>query len=209
MLQAPAANANAPAPRGESPAARAFLRVRASILCTVSDPLPYRLACLCDLRDDAGRVLLLRRAKAPNLGLCSPIGGKLDMERGESPAECAQREIREEAGLDVPLERLHLLGLITERAYEGRGHWLLFYYRLRGAVAVRPQVMREGTLEWHREEDLEALPLPQTDRRIIWPLVRRHEGNASQQPGFFAVHIDCSRGEDQMTWAVHHSIPPR
>lgn len=173
------------------------------------DPLPYRLACLCDLRDERNRVLLLRRAKAPNLGLCSPIGGKLDMQRGESPAECAQREIREEAGLDLPLDRLHLLGLISERAYEGRGHWLLFYYRVLGTVSVRPQVMREGSLEWHRESDLETLPLPETDRRIIWPLVRRHEGSLHQRPGFFAVHIDCSDGDENMTWAVHHSLPPQ
>ncbi len=172
------------------------------------EPLPYRLACLCDLRDDQGRVLLLRRIKAPNLGLCSPIGGKLDMIAGESPAECARREIHEEAGLDVPLDRLHLLGLISERSYEGRGHWLLFYYRVLGPVAVRAQVMREGTLEWHREDELESLPLPETDRRIIWPLVRSHEGGTAQRPGFFAVHVDCSRGDGQMTWAVHHSIPP-
>lgn len=171
--------------------------------------LPYKLACLCDLRDDQGRVLLLRRVKAPNLGLCSPIGGKLDMESGESPAECARREIEEEAGLDVPLDRLHLLGLISERAYEGRGHWLLFYYRVLGPVVVRPQLMREGSLEWHREEDLDSLPLPETDRRIIWPLVREHEGDATRRPGFFAVHIDCSQGDGRMTWSVHHSIPPQ
>src|SRR5438874_1790695 len=84
-------------------------------------PLPYKLACLCDLRDDQGRILLLRRAKEPNKGLCSPIGGKLDMTIGESPARCAQREIREEAGLDIPIDRLHLMGLISEAAFEGRG----------------------------------------------------------------------------------------
>ncbi|HRJ49981.1 MAG TPA: NUDIX hydrolase, partial [Phycisphaerales bacterium] len=71
--------------------------------------MPYRLACLCDLRDERGRILLLRRAKAPNQGLCSPIGGKLDVSTGESPAQCARREIMEEAGIDVPIERLRLV----------------------------------------------------------------------------------------------------
>lgn len=172
--------------------------------------LPYRLACLCDLRDVQGRVLLLRRSKAPNLGLCSPIGGKLDMESGESPAQCAQREIREEAGLDIALDRLHLFGLISERAYEKRGHWLLFYYRVLGPVDVAAQDMDEGRLDWHDPAHLENLPLPETDRRIIWPLIRAHEAGPSGKPGFFAVHIDCSRGDGaHMTWTVDQSIPGR
>lgn len=171
------------------------------------DPLPYRLACLCDLRDAQGRVLLLRRAKAPNLGLCSPIGGKLDMDLGESPAQCAVREIREEAGIDVPAARLHLLGMISERAYERRGHWLMFLYRVLGPVEVTPTVMREGSLEWFDEGEIPSLPLPETDRRIIWPLVRKHEGEGDRH-GFFAVHIDCSGGEAGMTWTVDQSMLP-
>jgi len=163
--------------------------------------LPYKLACLCDLRDAQGRVLLLRRLKAPNQGLCSPIGGKLDMTVGESPARCAQREIEEEAGIHVPIERLHLLGLISEAGYEAKGHWLLFYYRVMGAVEVPEQDMREGRLEWHHEREIESLPLPDTDRQIIWPLVREHETlGPGGKPGFFAVHIDCTG--PRMTWQV-------
>ncbi len=166
--------------------------------------LPYRLACLCDLRDDRGRVLLLRRIKAPNKGLCSPIGGKLDMTRGESPAGCAIREIQEEAGLDIPIERLHLLGLISECAFEGAGHWLLFYYRVLGPVRVEPQTMREGHLDWYDPADIDSLPLPETDRQIIWPLVRRHESSGpGGRPGFFALHIDCSAGD--VRWTVQQS----
>jgi len=170
--------------------------------------LPYKIACLCDLRDERGRILLLRRLKAPNQGLCSPIGGKLDMTTGESPAQCARREILEEAGIDVPIERLHLMGLIAETAFEGRGHWLLFYYRVLGAVKVEPREMREGKLEWFEPDEIDSLPLPQTDRRIIWPLVRKAEArtrtgpDGEARPGFFAVHIDCTGGDDRMTWTV-------
>lgn len=166
-------------------------------------PLPYKIACLCDLRDAKGRILLLRRLKAPNQGLCSPIGGKLDMTTGESPAQSAQREILEEAGIEVPIDRLHLTGLISEAAFEGRGHWLLFYYRVLGPVEVEAKEMREGKLEWFEPSQVDALPLPQTDRRIIWPLVKRADERARNgRPGFFAVHIDCSRGDDDMRWVV-------
>lgn len=173
--------------------------------------LPYKLACLCDLRDDQGRVLLLRRLKAPNQGLCSPIGGKLHTDAGESPAECARREIMEEAGLDIPLHRLHLMGLISEAAFEGRGHWLLFLYRVLGTVEVEPRDMREGRLEWFHPSQINALPLPDSDRHIIWPLIRRLEpAHPGQRPGFFAVHIDCTgeaRGEP-MRWFVQQETPP-
>jgi 8-oxo-dGTP diphosphatase len=167
--------------------------------------LPYRLACLCDLRDKDGRILLLRRARDPNRGLCSPIGGKLDMVSGESPAQCARREIQEEVGLDIPIDRLHLVGLISECAYEGQGHWLLFMYRVLGPVEVEPHDMREGRLDWFAWDELEALPLPQSDREVIWPLVRRHEpAGPDQRPGFFAVHIDCRSHGDEPGKMISH-----
>lgn len=173
-----------------------------SMNATGSSPaLPYRLACLCDLRDERGRVLLLRRAKSPNFGLCSPIGGKLDVELGESPAQCAQREIHEEAGIEVPIDRLHLIGLVSEQAFEGKGHWLMFVYRVLGPVVVTQTQIREGTLEWFEPEQIDGLPLPETDRLIIWPLMRRHEASGpGGRPGFFAVHIDCRTPE--LRWSV-------
>ncbi len=169
--------------------------------------LPYKLASLCDLRDKDGRILLLRRKKSPNLGLCSPIGGKLDMSTGESPAQCAQREIHEEAGIHVPMDRLFLGALISEQAFEGKGHWLMFYYRVLGPVWVEPQDIREGRLDWFKPAEVDRLPLPETDRRIIWPMIRKHEGAARNdpfaKPDFFALHIDLTAGEgEQMRWSV-------
>lgn len=167
--------------------------------------MPYRIACLCDLRDEKGRVLMLRRLKAPNQGLASPIGGKLDVGQGESPAQCAKREIAEEAGIDVPIDRLHLIGLVSEQAFEGKGHWLMFVYRVLGPVWVEPRDMREGRLDWFEPGQLESLPLPETDRKIIWPLMQRAEPRSPHgKPGFFAVHIDC-RGD--LKWNVEQETP--
>ncbi|TVQ75374.1 MAG: NUDIX domain-containing protein [Phycisphaeraceae bacterium] len=164
---------------------------------------PYKIAVLCDLRDADGRLLLLHRKKEPNRDLYSPIGGKLDTWRGESPTQCAQREILEEAGIEIPIERLRLLGMISENGYassEGRTNWLLFYFRVDGPVELEPFEMREGRLEWVEPERIPTLPLPETDRKIIWPLVEEYEG------GFFAVHIDCE-GEE-MTWNIEQAIRP-
>jgi 8-oxo-dGTP diphosphatase len=167
-----------------------------------AENLPYKMACLCDLRDDRGRVLLLRRTKSPNEGLCSPIGGKLDTASGESPAMCALREIKEEAGIDVAIDDLHLMGLVAERAYEGAGHWLMFVYRVTRPVEVPAGEIREGLLEWFDPSEIDDLPLPETDRKVIWPMIRANE-RADGAHGFFSVHIDCTG--DELAWTVEHS----
>lgn len=162
---------------------------------------PYKIAVLCDLRDREGRVLLLRRAKNPNQGMYSPIGGKLDTAAGESPARCAQREIEEEAGIHVPMERLKLRGIVSEHGYQGETNWLMFLYRVTGAVEVKEQTIREGDLVWKTWEELERLELPETDRTILWPLSREHD----RPGGFFAVHVECVG--PSLKWWIEQSEP--
>lgn len=177
---------------------------------------PYKIACLCELRDAQGRYLLIHRNKHPNKGLYSPIGGKLETAQGESPAQCARREIAEEAGLDVPISRLHLAGIISERGFAstpatggdpayGSGspaHWLIFWYRLLDAVnpADMPShEIDEGRLVWVPRANIDSLPLPATDRQVIWPTVLAHEGG-----GFFTLHLDCT-GEE-VRWELQESV---
>lgn len=164
---------------------------------------PYKIAVLCDLRDASDRILLIRRAKDPNKGMYSPIGGKLDTASGESPARCAQREIEEEAGILVPMERLKLRGIVSEHGYQGQTNWLMFWYRVVGAVEVVEQEIREGQLVWKSVDELDRLDIPETDRRIIWPAVRTHDHDG----GFFAIHVECA-GE-QLEWWTEQSEPGR
>ncbi len=155
----------------------------------MSDPLPYKIAALCYLFDEAGRLLLLHRVRPPNQDLYSPIGGKLEQAIGESPTTCAVREIHEETGLRVTAKDLHLTGIVSESGYEGSCHWLMYLYEVTHPVVVESMTIDEGRLEWHQPDALAGLPIPQTDREIIWPLFWRYRGR------FFAAHIDC-RGND-------------
>lgn len=137
------------------------------------------VACLCDLRDARGRVLLMRRRHPPNAGLWSPIGGKV--EPGESPAMAARREIREEAGVNVDPHRLRLAIVWSERAVAGPGsgdvgdHWLMFVYRVMEPVEVREGPCSEGDLAWVEPGNVDALAIPVTDREILWPILREAE----------------------------------
>jgi 8-oxo-dGTP diphosphatase len=150
--------------------------------------LPYAIAVLAYLFDAEGRVLLLHRAKPPNHELYSPPGGKLEQAQGESPTACAVREIAEETGVEVAPEALHLTGIVSEQAYGGEVHWLMFLYEVVHPVSVPAGGFREGTLEWHNPSELVNLPMPDTDRHVIWPLFWRYRGR------FFMAHIDCRAG---------------
>lgn len=173
----------------------------------MSDDQPsHKIACLCELRDAQGRYLLLHRAKSPNKGLYSPIGGKLETSTGESPAQCAQREIAEEAGITIAIDRLHLAGIISEKGYISADgspptHWLMFWYRVLGPVSVDRIDFDEGRLEWIAPDRLMTLDMPKTDREIIWPTVLGHKD------AFFSLHIDCT--VEPMRWTVEQSAQVR
>lgn len=153
---------------------------------TLDSPLPYKIAVLCYLFDERGRVLLLHRRKPPNQDLYSPVGGKLDQASGESPHACAAREIEEETGVVVAPGDLHLTGIVSEKGYLGATHWLMFLYEVTRPVHVNRSTFDEGTLEWFEPSSLEKLPIPETDQKVIWPLFWRYRGR------FFTVHIDCT-----------------
>ncbi len=147
--------------------------------------LPFRISTLIFLRNDSGELLLLERHKAPNKGCWSPIGGKLEMARGESPFECAVREVGEEAGLAVNAADLHLFGMISEKNYEGSGHWLLFLFDCCKPLPGLPPSFDEGHLAFFKRGAIADLRLPETDRQLIWPLYDQH------REGFTVLRADC------------------
>lgn len=147
--------------------------------------LPYKIATLLYVFDDAERVLLLERAREPNQGLWSPPGGKLETATGESPWACACREAREELGLVLSPGDLHLAGIVSEHGYAGTAHWLMFLFEVRPRCHQVPPPIPEGRFAFFSRDEIRGLPIPETDRAQIWPLIWKHRGR------FFSAHCRC------------------
>jgi 8-oxo-dGTP diphosphatase len=88
------------------------MRAPAIISCVAGVVIPCVGAVI---RDDQGRLLLVKRGHEPGAGLWSLPGGRI--EPGETDAEALVREMREETGLEV--EPGPLLGAVRRPAGAG------------------------------------------------------------------------------------------
>lgn len=107
-------------------------------------------------------ILLLNRERAPWMGRWNGVGGKL--ERGESPKECALREIEEETGI-----------VLTDITYKGDIMWDIDDSYSGGMYAFvaelpvtldfpTPRKTTEGILDW---------------KKIKWVLDPKNDGLAN------------------------------
>lgn len=116
---------------------------------------------LCYIEKD-GAYLMLHRVKKKNdmnhdkwLG----IGGKF--EDGETPYECARREIFEETGL-VPKE-LYYRGIVTFVS-DIYGTEYMHLFTADSFSGEINETCDEGELEWVRKEDIFSLPIWEGDK---------------------------------------------
>lgn len=104
-----------------------------------------KLATICYLDNGEG-FLLLHRNKKPNdvhAGKWIGVGGKF--EAGESPEECARREIAEETGFLAT--NLILKGVVTFPDFTPEEDWYTYIFRVTGFEGELMDCA-EGTLEW-------------------------------------------------------------
>jgi 8-oxo-dGTP diphosphatase len=160
--------------------------MKESLQHAINNDSVFRISTLVFIKNEMGELLLLKRTKSPNKGKWSPIGGKLEIEQGESPFECAMRETEEEAGFLVKEKDMHLFSYISEKSYEGTGHWLMFLFNCKKKLISLPENGDEGKLAFFDRSKIESLQIPATDRLLIWPLYDR-----LAEKGFAAVRANC------------------
>lgn len=154
------------------------------------ETLPFKISVLVFLRDGAGKFLMIRRKKSPNKGCWSPIGGKLEMQIGESPFECAARETREETGMEISAEDLHLFGMVSEKSYEGSGHWLMFLFNCKKPISSLPKEIDEGGFAFFSRKEIDEIAIPPTDKTLVWPVFDEHATKGT----FLAYRAKCGSG---------------
>ena len=169
----------------------------------MSSPLPFKISALIFIRNAAGEHLLIQRVKAPNKGCWSPVGGKLDMQIGESPYECARREAEEEVGLKLADQDLHCFGYISEKSYEGASHWLMFLFDCCISTNSLPSAIDEGHFEFFSREAIDQLNIPATDHTLVWPYFDQYHES------FIGLRANCDpQGKLTVVEELKLSAPP-
>ena len=132
--------------------------------------------------DATGRILLVRRNHEPAMGRWAFPSGYVDA--GEVLEEAAAREVREETGVEVRLERLlgawsHAGEAVVFLAYAGR--------HIDGVAIAGPEAYEVG---WFSPEALPPLAFPHDDNIIAaWrsgvgaPLAGETDGTDQAPPG--------------------------
>ncbi|MBK1879243.1 NUDIX domain-containing protein [Pelagicoccus mobilis] len=147
----------------------------------------YRIGTLLYFQDEGGRLLLINRKRPPNLGAWCAVGGKLEMSTGESPYECAVREAAEEIGVELVASDLALRSILSEKDYEGTGHWLMFVFQVLRPLADLPAEIEEGEFRFFDRRELSGLNIPSLDRQILFERILDEDE---------VLHILRSDGED-------------
>ena len=117
------------------------------------------------IKDDLGRLLLIKRGHSPGAGLWSLPGGRI--EPGENDADALVREVREETGLAV--EAGHLLGTVQRPAHDGDVFDIRDY-----AATVIGGLLQPGDdaadARWVDAVELESLPITEglTETLTSW-----------------------------------------
>ena len=138
---------------------------------------------LCYIEKDE-KYLMLHRVKKKNdmnhdkwIG----IGGKL--EDGESPFDCARREILEETGLHT--DALSYRGIVTFVSDEFGTEYMHLFHTKQFSGEIRKDC-DEGNLEWIEKEKLISLPIWEGDKIFLALL--------DQNVPFFSLKL-CYQGD--------------
>lgn len=110
---------------------------------------------------EGDEILLIRRGQPPHVGLWAVPGGKVD--RGETLAEAATREVKEETGLLVELDEIVWVGEFID----DENHLVLidFLGRATGGELVAGDDATD--FQWVRIEDAFELDMPDTMYELL------------------------------------------
>jgi 8-oxo-dGTP diphosphatase len=93
---------------------------------------------------------------------------------------------RKRLGSRLDDDDLHCFGYISEKSYEGAGHWLMFLFECKKAINALPNEINEGHFEFFERAAIDELPIPETDRTLLWPYYDQY------REGFIGLRANCN-----------------
>jgi 8-oxo-dGTP diphosphatase len=138
----------------------------------MTGPAEQRIRCVgAVVFDDAGRLLLVRRAREPGRGRWSVPGGRV--ETGETDVQAVIREVAEETGLVV--EIVQLLGNVQRQA-PGAAVFDIYDYRCRVTGGALQPGDDADEVRWCNAQTLATLPIVTglVEALTHWQCLPRH-----------------------------------
>ena len=114
-----------------------------------------RVGVGCWLFNKSGQVLLGKRLSKHGTGTWAPPGGHLEF--GETPEQCAARELFEETGIVIPENKFQVIDFTNDMFSEK--HYITIHCRING-VTDTPQIKEPDKCEKWEWFDLNHLPSP-------------------------------------------------
>ena len=151
-----------------------------------------KLATLCYvINKTENSTLMIHRVKKENdyhEGKWNGLGGKF--EQGETPEECAVREVQEESGLIMKNPRLH--GFLTFPMFDEVDDWYVFVFTA-SEFEGKLITSNEGNLKWIKNEELFSLNLWEGDKIFLeWVFQNKpNPGNFK----FFSAKFNYNNGK--------------
>lgn len=142
-------------------------RLQACLKAIASTPV-VRVGTAIMVRDQRGFLLLGRRKSAHGRGTWSFPGGAIDF--GESPLEAAQRELREETGLEIKNLRVHHRIPFVNTRFPNGSQWVTLYF-IGELGEGHPEVKEPEKCERWDWFDPDALPEPLFEPLSEGPLI--------------------------------------
>lgn len=131
------------------------------------------ITTLCYLERDDKYLMLHRISKKNDINKDKWIGVGGHLEDNESPEECIKREIFEETGYDIPLDKLEFRALIT--FVSQKGDYELMNLFTAKAPDGEPKECDEGKLEWVSKDKIYDLNLWEGDKIFLKKLAQSRD----------------------------------
>lgn len=114
-----------------------------------------------------GKVLLVKRAKAPNAGLWALPGGLVDV--GETLNQAAVREVQEETGLEISAPKFLNFEDVISHDDQGRveHHFVLAFYAAQSPSGTAFASSDAAALDWFSLDQISKLPTTGSTEKII------------------------------------------